>query len=155
VVTGEQLREAMRRYPAGISVVSVDLAGERLAVTMGSLVSLSLDPPLVGISVGKQNALHELLRAAGAFGVSLLTAEQERLASRFARGLPPIALWDGVALRAEAPPLLEGCLGWLRCRVRAACDAGDHTFFVAEVETVELGADAEALVYVRAAYRPA
>jgi flavin reductase (DIM6/NTAB) family NADH-FMN oxidoreductase RutF len=145
----------MRRYPAGVSIVSVDIEGERLATTMGSLVSLSLEPPLVGISVGKQNALHELLRRAGSFGVSILSAEQEHLASRFARGLPPIALWQGVVLHGtEDPPLLEGALGWLRCSVWATYEAGDHTLFVGEVESVELGADGRPLVYLQSAFRP-
>jgi len=121
---------------------------------MASLVSLSLDPPLVGISVGKANALHELLREAGEFGVSLLSAEQEPLASRFARGLPPIALWEGVALRAgDGPPLLDGALGWLRCSVAGECDAGDHTFFEGAVDWAEEGASGEPLVYVGSAYR--
>lgn len=154
MVSGDELRAVMRRYPSGISVVGVDLDGERLAVTMGSLASLSLEPPLVGIAVGKQNALHELLRRAGAFGVSLLSAEQEGLASRFARGLPPIALWQGVAVReGDGPPLLEGALGWLRCNVWAEYDAGDHTFFVGEVESAERGAAGPPLLYLDSAYR--
>ena len=145
----------MRRYPSGISVGGVDAGGQRLAVTMGSLVSLSLEPPLVGISIGKQNALHELLREASEFGVSILSGEQEALASHFARGLPPIALWEGVAVReGDGPPLLEGALGWLRCSVSAECDAGDHTFFVGGVESAELGANGEPLVYVGSDYRP-
>lgn len=151
---GGELRTLMRRYPAGMTIVSVDLEGERLAVTMGSLVSLSLEPPLVGISVGKQNALHELLRQARSFGVSLLAAGQEQLASRFARGLPPIALWEGVDVRdGEGPPLLAGALGWLRCNVSAEYEVGDHTFFVGEVESVELGVDGRPLVYLQSAYQ--
>jgi flavin reductase (DIM6/NTAB) family NADH-FMN oxidoreductase RutF len=154
VVTGDELRSVMRRFPAGVSVVAVDVEGERLAVTMGSLVSLALEPPLVGISVGKQNALHELLRLAGSFGVSLLSARQEELALRFARGLPPIVLWDGVALRdGDGPPLLEGSIGWLRCSVAGKCDAGDHTFFLGAVESAETGVDEPALVYVESSYR--
>jgi flavin reductase (DIM6/NTAB) family NADH-FMN oxidoreductase RutF len=154
VVEGEELHGLMRRYPAGVSVVSVEADGQAFATTMGSLVSLSLEPPLVGISVGRQNALHELLREAGTFSVSLLSGEQEAVASRFGRGLPPIALWEGVALRdGEGPPLLAGSLGWLRCSVAAECDAGDHTFFVGAVEWLEAGVDGEALVYVGSAYR--
>jgi flavin reductase (DIM6/NTAB) family NADH-FMN oxidoreductase RutF len=153
VANGDELRALMRRYPAGVSIVSIDFEGERLATTMGSLVALSLEPPLVGVSVGKQNALHELLRRAGSFGVSILSAEQEHLASRFARGLPPIALWQNVALRStEGPPLLEGALGWLRCSIWAEYEAGDHTLFVGEVEAVELGADGRPLVYLQSAY---
>jgi flavin reductase (DIM6/NTAB) family NADH-FMN oxidoreductase RutF len=155
VVSGDVLRAVMRRYPAGVSVVGVDAGGQRLAVTMGSLVSLSLEPPLVGVSVGKQNALHELLREAGSFGASVLSAEQVGLASRFARGLPPIVLWEGVeVLSGEGPPLLAGALGWLRCSVSAEADAGDHTFFVGAVEWAEVGAGGEPLVYVDSEYRP-
>jgi flavin reductase (DIM6/NTAB) family NADH-FMN oxidoreductase RutF len=153
VATGDELRAVMRRYPAGVSIVSVDSEGERLATTMGSLVVLSLEPPLVGVSVGKQNALHELLRRAGSFGVSIPSAEQEDVASRFARGLPPIAIWEGVALHnTEGPPLLEGALGWLRCSVWAEYEAGDHTLFVGEVESAELGTDGRPLVYLQSAY---
>jgi flavin reductase (DIM6/NTAB) family NADH-FMN oxidoreductase RutF len=145
----------MRRYPAGVSVVGVDAGGQRLAVTMGSLASLSLEPPLVGISVGKQNALHELLREAGEFGVSVLAGDQAALASRFARGLPPIALWEGVAVRAgTGPPLLEGALGWLRCTLASETDAGDHTFFVGSVDSAELGGAGDPLVYLESEFRP-
>ncbi len=155
MVGPDELRAVMKRYPAGVSVVSVSGEGGRIAVTMGSLVSLSLDPALVGVSVGKQNALHELLREAGSFGVSLISAAQESLASRFARGLPPIALWEGVELYDEKePPLLADSLGWLRCDVRAECDAGDHTFFVGEVVECELGAARPPLVYLDRRYRP-
>jgi flavin reductase len=154
VVGADELRAVMRRHPAGVSIVAVDANGQRFAATMASLLSLSLDPPLVGISVGKANALHELLREAGVFGVSLLSAEQEPLASRFARGLPPIALWEGVALRAgDGPPLLDGALGWLRCSVAGECDAGDHTFFEGAVDWAEEGASGEPLVYVGSTYR--
>src|ERR671936_1180381 len=105
---GDDLRALMRRFPAGVAVATVDVEGERAGLTVGSLVSLSLEPPLVGISVSRQAALHELLRRAGAFAVSLLAAGQEPLAQLFARGVPPIALWHGIAVRAdrEGPPLL-------------------------------------------------
>src|SRR5687768_3941968 len=106
----------MRRHPVGVSVVTVDLEGQWLGLTVASLVSVALEPPLVVISIAKQAALHELLRAAGGFAVSLLRAEQEPLAQHFARGVPPIALWTGVHVRdSHRGPLLEGALGWLEC----------------------------------------
>ncbi len=86
----------MRRFPAGVAVVRVDADGERLGLTVGTLVSLSLEPPLVGISVAREAALHELLREAGGFAVSLLAAGQEAVAQHFARGVPPIAHWHGI-----------------------------------------------------------
>ena len=44
--------------------------------------------------------MHELLREAGAFAVSLLAAGQEDVAQHFARGVPPIAHWHGIATRS-------------------------------------------------------
>ena len=146
---GDELRALMRRFPSGVAVVTVDLEGERIGLTVGSLVSLSLDPPLVGLAVSRQAALHELLRRAGAFGVSLLGEGQEELATRFSRGVPPIALWTGVALReGRRAPLLDGALGWLECETRAEHAVGDHTLFVGEVVAAEAGTPGRPLVHL-------
>jgi len=146
---GDELRALMRRFPSGVAVVTVDLEGERIGLTVSSLVSLSLEPPLVGLAVSRQAALHELLRRAGSFGVSLLGEGQEELATRFSRGVPPIALWTGVAVR-EGPraPLLEGALGWLECETRAEHAVGDHTLFVGEVVSAEAGSPGRPLVHL-------
>ena len=97
MTSGEDLRALMRFVPHGVAVLAVDDDGDRMGVTVSSLVSLSLEPPLVGVSIGKQASLYELLRSAGAFAVSLLGGEQEELARRFAAGQPPIVHWQGVA----------------------------------------------------------
>ena len=150
---GADLRSLMRRVPAGVSVVTVDVEGERLGLTVATLVPLSLEPPLVGISISRQAALHELLRRTDAFGVSILGAGQEPLAAHFARGVPPIALWHGIALRdGDGPPLLEGAVGWLVCGRGAEIAAGDHTLFVGEVASVESGVAGYALAYVGGKY---
>jgi flavin reductase (DIM6/NTAB) family NADH-FMN oxidoreductase RutF len=144
-----ELRALMRRFPSGVAVVTVDLEGERIGLTVGSLVSLSLDPPLVGLAVSRQAALHELLRRAASFGVSLLGEGQEELATRFSRGVPPIALWTGVAVReGRRAPLLDGALGWLECDTRAEHAVGDHTLFVGEVVTAEAGSPGRPLVHL-------
>src|SRR2546422_490449 len=144
-------------YPQGVSVLSVDHDGERMGVTISSLVSISLDPPLVGVSIGKQAACYELVRGAGSFGISLLGAAQGAVAQRFAAGFPPIAHWDGVETRqgpAGVAPLLAEARGWLECRVRDAHDAGDHTLFVADVLSTELGPAPGGLVYLDRSYHP-
>jgi flavin reductase (DIM6/NTAB) family NADH-FMN oxidoreductase RutF len=150
------LREVMRSYPSGICVVTIELEGERTGLTVGSLVSLSLEPPLVGFALGHQAQLHELLRGAGEFGVSLLRGEQGAIAQHFARSVPPIALWSGIELRddVDGPPLLAQALGWLRCRVTAEHPVGNHTFFVGEAVWADVGSRDPALVYVRQGYVP-
>jgi flavin reductase (DIM6/NTAB) family NADH-FMN oxidoreductase RutF len=156
VAADEQLRDVMRRYPFGVGVVTVDLDGERLGLTVASLSSLALEPPLVGISISHQAALHELLRAAGGFAVSLLGADQVRLAQHFARGVPPIAIWQGIdAFDRPRGPLLAGALGWLECELAAAHEAGDHTLFVGLVERAEAGAVGPPLLRLGGEYRSA
>ena len=146
----------MRRYPVGVAVATVEVEGTRLGLTLSSLVSLALEPPLVGISVAHQAAFHELLREAGGFAVSLLAGDQLELARHFARGVPPIARWQGVAVReSDRAPLLEGAVGWLECGLGGELDAGDHTFFLGRVERAEPGSDKPPLLHLGGDYRPA
>ncbi|MBA3717665.1 MAG: flavin reductase [Actinobacteria bacterium] len=154
-LVADDLRALMRRFPSGVAVVTVDAEGERLGLTVGTLVPLSLEPPLVGISIARDAAIHELLRQAGGFAVSLLASGQEAVAQHFARGVPPIAHWHGIAHRqgAHGAPLLEGALGWLECRVWAEWPTGDHTFFAGEVLECELGSAQPPLLYLDRRYR--
>jgi flavin reductase (DIM6/NTAB) family NADH-FMN oxidoreductase RutF len=143
----------MRLWPHGVSILSVDVEGDRMGVTVSSLVSLSLEPPLIGVSIGKQSACYELLRRAGTFALSLLGADQEDLARRFAAGRPPLVHWQDVATReGHVAPLIEGALGWIEASVRAEHDAGDHTIFVGDVLAAARGPARQALVYRESAY---
>jgi len=145
----------MREFPAGVSVATVEADGERLGLTLATLVSLSLEPPLVGFAVRQDAAIHEPLKRSRAFGVSLLSGGQEDLAQHFARGVPPIAMWVGIdLLEEEGPPLLSGAVGWLRGTVVAEHSAGSHTFFVGEVDSAARGDAGRALVYRRGGYAP-
>jgi flavin reductase (DIM6/NTAB) family NADH-FMN oxidoreductase RutF len=150
---GAEQRELFRRWPTGVSVVVAETASRRAGLTVNSLVSLSLDPPLVGISLALSASLYEPLREAGEWAVSMLAADQEHLAQHFARSVPPIALWDGIEVRADNPRLLVGAVGWLDARTVGEIAAGDHTVFVGEVLSVEQGPGRGALVYLHRGYR--
>jgi flavin reductase (DIM6/NTAB) family NADH-FMN oxidoreductase RutF len=107
-VAGDELRALFREVPSPVSVVTVDVAGQSAGLTVDSIVPLSIDPPLVGIALRRHAALHELLREAGSFAVSVLGAGQEHLAQHFARGVPPIGLWTGIDIReGELGPARE------------------------------------------------
>src|SRR3954452_8812900 len=99
-MTGEELREVMRRFPAPVAVVTAALDAERFGLTVGSLVSLSLRPPLLGISSGRPPPPPAPIRRPGGWPASLLGGEQVHVAQHFARsGIPPVALWAGVDVR--------------------------------------------------------
>ncbi len=146
-MTGDAQRELFRRWPAGVSVVAAEAEGRRAGLTVSSLVSVSLDPPLVSISLARTASLFEVLDEAGEWGVSILAAGQEHLAQHFARNAPPIVQWDTIAVRDDDPRLLAGAVGWLVAETRARLDAGDHVLFLGAVRSLEQGPGRGALVY--------
>ena len=106
---GRDQRALFRRWPAGVSVVVAESGGRKAGLTVSSLVSVSLTPPLVSISVGRDGFdLRGARRGADDWGVSILGRDQAHLAQHFARSVPPIVQWDGIAVRADEPRLLEG-----------------------------------------------
>jgi flavin reductase len=153
-VADPDLRALLREVPSPVGVITVQLADEAAGLTVDSFVALSLEPPLLGVALRRHAALHELLREAGAFAVSILASEQEHLAQHFARGVPPIAHWTGIETERGqlGAPLLAGALGWIECRLATEHELGDHTLFVGEVESARRGPGREALVHLRRAY---
>ena len=144
----------MRSFPSGVAVLSVHDDADSLAITVGSLVSLSLEPPLVGVAVGVQSAMHEPMRAADRFALSLLAAGQQRIAQHFARsGLPPLVRWREVEFRSgRGGRLIDGAVGWLECSKRDELPVGDHTFVVGAVDAAERGEAQWPLVYLEREY---
>jgi flavin reductase (DIM6/NTAB) family NADH-FMN oxidoreductase RutF len=153
VEVGEELRNLMRRMPTPVSVVTADVDGRRYGITVGSLVSLALEPPHVGMSISRETQLNSLLKEAGEFAVSALAGDQDWIAQHFSRSVPPLVLWSGIPLReADGPPQIADALGWLRCRRVDLLEVGTHTFFVGEVTHAEQGRDAPALLYAHQRY---
>lgn len=144
---GAEQRSLFRRWPAGVSVVVAEVDGRRAGLTVSTLVSLSLEPRLVGIAIALEASLHEVLRDADEWAVSILNGDQDRLAQHFARSVPPIALWDGIAVREDDPRLLAGAAGWLLVRTIQEVPVGDHTFFVGEIVALEHGRATDSLVH--------
>ena len=148
----DRQRALFRRWPGGVSVVVAENQTRRTGLTISTLTSLSLDPPLLSIALSRSAALYEVLEEAGRWGVSILAADQEALAQHFARNVPPIALWDRIAVREGEPLHLEGAVGWLVARTLEQVAAGDHTLFVGAVESVEPGPGRGSLVYLDRRY---
>ena len=126
--------------------------GRRAGLTVSSLVSLSLLPSLVGVSLAREASLYEVLQEAGEWTVSILGGDQDRLARHFARSVPPIVQWDGIPVREDDPRLLADAVGWIVVRTVDEVAAGDHTFFVGEVLSLERGQAATSLVHVNRTY---
>jgi flavin reductase len=154
VTTATELREVLQRLPTGVAVVTVLSGAQRIGLTVATLVSLSLDPPLVGVAISRQAAAHELLREARGCAISILAVDQAELAEHFARGVPPIGMWEGVAV-VDGPdaPLVADAVGWLDCSLRDELATGTHTLFVLDVRHARAGRNADPLVRLGGSFR--
>lgn len=142
-------RAAMGRFATGVTIVATADQGCVHAMTASSFLSVSLDPPLVLVSIRREARMHGLLALGRPFGVSVLAAEQRELSDHFA-GRPAGQLVAGWDWENEAP-LLPGAVARVAARVVAAHPAGDHTLFVGLVEALGQG-EGEPLIFHRGRY---
>ncbi len=138
-VTGsaDALRHVMSQFCTGVTVVTALRDGIKHAMTATAVSSVSLVPPLILVCVSRVSRFHEAITTADAWCVSLLNADQERLARHFAnRGRDLLSQFDDVP-HTPSPlsgaPLIDGALAWMECVTYAQYDGGDHTIVVGEL----------------------
>lgn len=150
-VTPNHLKQVMRRYATGVMVLTVPDGDNYHAVTVNSVTSVSLEPPLVLVCLEKNARSHDLVERAGAFALNILSDAQMELGKIFAydRDARSAPLQHAQAAPGQAGALIfAGALGWLDCRIRAAYPGGDHTIFLAEVADAAIdGASSAPLIY--------
>ncbi len=129
------LRVALGQYATGVAVVTtVGGDGRPAGLTVNSFASVSLDPPLVLWSLGRNSACLPAFKACSHFAVNVLAADQVELSNRFAA-----AALDRFAHLQWQPglggvPLLAGCCARFECSSEARHAGGDHLIFVGRVE---------------------
>jgi flavin reductase (DIM6/NTAB) family NADH-FMN oxidoreductase RutF len=141
-LSSDHFRDAMARLPAGVVVISARVGDDYRGLTASSLVSISLEPPLVLVGLERDSATRAAVIETGAFNVSLLTRSQEFIADRFAGRAPAMDLrWRTLPhwLGTNGIPLIEGCAAWLQCRLVQSHLAGDHEICVGEVQAASIG----------------
>jgi flavin reductase (DIM6/NTAB) family NADH-FMN oxidoreductase RutF len=138
-------RRAAGQFPGGIVVVTTS-AGH--AMTVSAFASVSLEPPLVLFCAEKIARFHDAVLAAGAWAVSILAEDGEKIANWLAtRGRPLEGQLDEVPHRpgpVTGAPLLDGALATLECRTFAVYDGGDHSIIVGRVAAVDSPDDSPA-----------
>jgi flavin reductase (DIM6/NTAB) family NADH-FMN oxidoreductase RutF len=148
------LRDAMSRFPTGVTVVTASGPGGPAGATANAVASLSLEPPLMLACLDLGSRTLVAVEHAGRFGVNALAADQAELAQRFSTKDPHPEKWDGVAWKERAgAPMIEGALTWLACELRDLHDGGDHVIATGHVLDLEV-ADAQPLIFHRGEYRP-
>ncbi|MFK4112243.1 flavin reductase family protein [Streptomyces sp. NPDC002176] len=132
---------------------------EDVGMTATAFMSVSLDPPLVLVSLRTGSRMDDLLDEQPLWAVSLLAEHQRQIAGRFAmKGrISDRLLFADLALdRGEVTgaPLVADALATLECRTEQRVTAGDHTLVIGRVLTARVpSAEGGPLMYYRGRYR--
>lgn len=140
-----EFRRTLGRFASGITVVTTKNEGEVYGMTANAFVSVSLDPPLVLVSLDNRAKMNSILPESKRYGVSILNNGQEHLSQHFA-GRPKEGL-DVPFEEKMGMPVLEGVLARLVCRVVDEHPAGDHTLYIGRVEYLDYSSGAPLLFY--------
>ena len=141
-------RDTLGRFATGVTVVTMEEDGEARGITVNAFMSLSLDPPLVGVSIDRAAGAHATLQSGSCFGVSVLSADQAATSDYFAgRADLPVPSF----VRLGDVPVVAGAIAHIACRTFERVPTGDHTLFVGEVEALAV-AEGHPLVFFRGRY---
>lgn len=154
IVDGEgvadELRAAFRHHPAGVAVVTADAGDGPAGLTATSVVSLSVDPPLIGFSLSSLSSAAPTIIAAESVGIHLVDRNSLSIAQRFATSnIDRFADREGWSYLPTGEPILHDVRRWMRGRVRHRVTAGGATVVIAEVVSMSVVTPSagDALVY--------
>ncbi|WP_326552323.1 flavin reductase family protein [Micromonospora sp. NBC_01813] len=152
-----ELRQVLGTFATGVTVVTVG-GNQPHGMTANSFASVSLDPPLVLVCVGRQAVMHDSLVSAGAFAVSVLAADQEKIARHFANKWRPLgaAQFDDVEWRPgrlTGAPLIGQALAHFECELWRTYDGGDHSIFAGQLLSAQRFGAEDPLLFLRGRFR--
>ena len=146
----EQLRHAMRAWTTGVAVITATHEEQRYGMTINSFISISLEPPLISVTLKQLTHTHELVEKSGEFAITILAADQGDLSDIFAGKIPDIEdRFEGLeteTMQIDAP-LLKGGTAFFNCRVVNSIPVGENTVFFAEVIAARGEGESAPLVY--------
>jgi flavin reductase (DIM6/NTAB) family NADH-FMN oxidoreductase RutF len=148
------LKQAMRVYPQGVTVVTTRGREGARGITVSSFTSVSLDPPLVLVSIAKSSALHDTFRDARQFAVNFLADDQRSVSDRFAGRSDLRDRFEGLKYEdgLTGSPIIDGVRAVLECRVWKVYDGGDHSMILGEVLAAKALSSKRPLVYYSQQY---
>jgi flavin reductase (DIM6/NTAB) family NADH-FMN oxidoreductase RutF len=147
------LRRVFGAFPTGVTAVAALVGGVPTGITANSFTSVSLDPPIVSVSVAHTSTTWPVLRTAARLGISVLGAHQERhgrsLSERHGDR------FDSVRWRATADGavLVEGASAWLDCGIEREIRVGDHDLILLRVHALDSDPAVPPLIFHASRYR--
>jgi flavin reductase (DIM6/NTAB) family NADH-FMN oxidoreductase RutF len=148
------LKEAMRLFPQGVTVVTTQSIKGPKGITVSSFTSVSLNPPLVLVSIARESNLHNTFVSATSFAVNLLADDQRSVSDLFAGRVETKERFDGVKfhLGTSGSPIIDRARAVIECSVWKVYDGGDHSLILGEVVGVSAMSNRRPLVYYAQQY---
>lgn len=145
-------RQVMGRFATGVTLLTTRFDEGVLGMTANAVMSLSLEPPLVVVSVDKKNSMHECVIRGKCFALNMLRADQEEISRRFAISGPKD--FSGLRLTAAetGAPILVDAIAYVDCKLVEILPGGDHDMFVGEPIAGEVR-EGEPLIFFGGEYR--
>jgi flavin reductase (DIM6/NTAB) family NADH-FMN oxidoreductase RutF len=156
LISSSDFRNAMRHFPAGVTIVTIRQGEEVHGLTVSAFASVSAEPPLIVTVIDNRHTAFDMLEREGTvFAVNILSEEQAALSDRFAWLKEGDRFAEGRwSTAVTGAPILVDCLAWLDCRVHARYPAGTHTIYVGAVYASGVPkAEHPPLVYWNRTYR--
>lgn len=133
-VDDARFRELLGHFATGVTVVTaIAPGGHPVGMTVNSIASVSLHPPLVLMCIDREAEAHEIILSAREFVVNVLADGQEALSRRFADKHDDRFGGIGYHTSPRGLIVLDGVLAHLECRHYADYPGGDHTIILGEV----------------------
>ena len=140
------LRQTLGMFATGVTVITTHADEQIHGMTANAFMSVSLEPPLVLISVDRRTKMCSLLHERCLFGVSVLAADQRALSDRFAGRAGDDAPEPRFVIVREAP-VVKGSAAQFVSRVVRSYWGGDHSLFLGQVEYARRAPDARPLLF--------
>ncbi|MGO4383417.1 flavin reductase [Specibacter sp. RAF43] len=152
-IDSARFREVLGQYPTGVVVITATDSGVPIGMTVGSFVSVSLDPPYVAFLPDRNSSSWAALKASGTqFCVNVLAAEQEEASRLIAtRKTDKFVGIDWTASRS-GNPVIHGSIASIDCEIVSIAGAGDHEIVVARVVDLDVLSAAYPLLFFRGGY---
>jgi flavin reductase (DIM6/NTAB) family NADH-FMN oxidoreductase RutF len=148
----QALRDCLGKFATGVTVVTCEGTDGPCGITVNSFSSVSLEPPLILWSIGKQSTALEAFLEAEHFAINVLGQGQQSIAEHFAQSerisFECIDYW----LNGSNVPLLENSLARMECRTERIIEAGDHYIIIGEIQN-HVTNDGEPLLFFAGDYR--
>lgn len=145
-----EFRNTMGRFATGVTVITTEVDGQPHGMTANGFMSVSLEPPLVLVSIGNKARLNSLLPQSRRYGVSILSEKHEIYSRHFA-GRPVEGLHIPF-IRKNDLPVLADSIACIVANVVEMIPAGDHTLYLGQVEYLEYQ-DERPLLFYAGKYR--